>query len=49
MYYKHIMIIFCVDFELFLFAINLDVVSFSNIFSSLISMFRCKCITILNQ
>ena len=45
----HIRIISCVGLESFLLAINLDVVSFSNVFDSLISMFKCKCITVLNQ
>ena len=43
------MIISCVGFEQFLLAINLDVVSSSNVFSSLISVFRCKGITVMNQ
>ena len=43
------MIISCVGFEPFLFAINLDVVLSSNVFSSLIYVFRCKGITVMNQ
>ena len=35
--------------ESFLLAINLDVMSFFSVFSSLIYVFRCKGITILTQ
>ena len=48
-YSRHIRIISCVGFESFLLAINLNIVSSSYVFSSLISMFRCKGITVLNQ
>ena len=41
--------IFYIDLEPFLLAINLDVMSSFNIFISLIYIFRCKDITILNQ
>ena len=43
------MIISCISLELFLFAINLDAVSSSNVFSGSISVLRCKGITVLNQ
>ena len=39
----------CVGLMSFLLVINLDVVSFSNVFNSLISIFKCKGITIVNQ
>ena len=42
------MIIFCVGLEPFLLAINLDVMSSSNIITSLIYLFRYKGITVLN-
>ena len=42
-YSRHIRIISCVCLESFLLAINLDVVSSSNV------VFRCKDITVLNQ
>ena len=45
----HIRIISCVGIEPFLLAINLDVVSSSNVFSNLIFVFICKCIIVLNQ
>ena len=48
-YYRRIRIIYCVGFEPFLLAINLDVVSSSNVFSSLIYVFRYKSIIVLNQ
>ena len=48
-YFKHIMIISCVSLESSIFIINLYVVSFSNVFISLISMFRYKGIIILYQ
>ena len=48
-YSRHIRIICCVGLEPFLLAINLDVVSSSNVFSNLIYVFRCEGITILNQ
>ena len=48
-YSRHIMIISNVGLELFLLAINLDVVSFSNVFNNLIYMFGCRDITVLNQ
>ena len=47
-YSRHLRIISFIDLEPFLLAINLDVVS-SNVFSSLISMFKYKGITVLNQ
>ena len=43
------MIIYCVGLKLFLLTINLDVVSSSNIFNSLIYVFKSKDIIILNQ
>ena len=49
MCYRYIRIIFYVSLESFLLAINLDVVLSSNVFNSLISIFRCKDITVLNQ
>ena len=48
-YSTYIRIMSCIGLELFLFAINLDVVSSSNIFNSLIYVFICKCIIVLNQ
>ena len=48
-YYRHIRIITCVGLEPFLLAINLDVVSSSNVLSSLIYVFKFKSITVLNQ
>ena len=48
-YFRHIRITSCIGLESFLLAINLDAMSSSNIFSSLIFVFRCKCITVLNQ
>ena len=48
-YSRHIRIISCVGLEPFVIVINLDAMSFSNVFNSLIYVFRCKGITILNQ
>ena len=48
-YSRHIRIISYVGRKLFLLAINLDVVSSSNVFSSLIYVFKCKGIAVLNQ
>ena len=48
-YSRHIMIISYVGLKLFLLAINLNIVSSSNIFSNLIYVFECKDITVLNQ
>ena len=49
MYSMHIRIIICVDFASFLLTISLDVVSSFNVFSSLIYVFECKIIIVLNQ
>ena len=43
------MIITCVDLESLILSVNLDNVSFSNAFSNLIYVFKCKGITILNK
>ena len=43
------MIISYVRFEHFLLTINLDVVSFPNIFNSLISMHICKVLFLINE
>ena len=43
-YYMHIRIISCVSLQSFLLAINLDALSSSNVFRSLIYMFRYKSI-----
>ena len=48
-YSRHIRIISCIDLESFLLIINLNIVSSSNVFSSLIYVFRSKGITVLNQ
>ena len=48
-YSRHIRITSCAGLESFLLAINLDVMSSSNVFRSLIFMFRCKGITVVNQ
>ena len=48
-YSRHIRIIICVGLEPFFLAINLNVLSSFNVFSSLISMFIYKIITIMNQ
>ena len=48
-YSRHIRIISCVGLEPFVIVINFDAMSFSNVFSSFIYVFRCKGITILNQ
>ena len=48
-YFIHIMITSCVDLEPFLLDISLDAMSYFNVFSDLIFVFRCKCIIILNQ
>ena len=48
-YSKHIRIICYVNLEPFLLAIDLDVVSSFNVFSSLIYVFKCKGITVINQ
>ena len=45
----HIKITTYVGLELFLLVIKFDVMSFSNIFNSLIFVFKCKGITVLNQ
>ena len=47
-YFRHIRIASCVGFEPFMFTINFDAISF-NVFNSLIYMFRCKDITVMNQ
>ena len=48
-YSRHIRITTCVCLVSFLLAINLDAMSSSNVFSSLIYVFRCKgIITVLN-
>ena len=39
---------FSIGLESFLFAINLDVVSSSNVFNNFISIIRCECIIVLN-
>ena len=49
MYSIHIRIISCVGLEPFILAINLDVLSSSNVFSNLIYVFKCKGITVRNQ
>ena len=49
MYYRYIITISCVDLESFLIVIDFDVASFSNVFSSLIYVFKYKRITVLNQ
>ena len=43
------MIITCVDLESLILSVNLDNVSFSNVFSNLIYVFKYKGITILNK
>ena len=48
-YFRHIMIISYVRFEHFLLTINLDAVSFPNIFNSLISMCICKVLFLINE
>ena len=45
----HIRIISCVSLEPFLLTLNLDAMSSSNVFSSLIYVFRCKGMTVLNK
>ena len=49
MYSRHIRIISYVSLESFLLSINLNVVSFSNVFSSFIYVFICKGILVLNK
>ena len=49
MYSMHIRIIICVGLAPFLPTISLDVVSSSNVFSSLIYVFEYKIIIVLNQ
>ena len=43
------MTISCIGLKSFLLVINLNAMSFSNVFSHLIFMFKCKGITIMNQ
>ena len=45
-YSRHIKIITCVGLQSFLFAINLNDMSSYNVFSNLISVFRCKVISV---
>ena len=49
MYFRHIMIIYYIGIESFILIINLDVVSSFDVFSSLIYVFRCKGITVINE
>ena len=46
MYYRNIRITFFIGLK---FAINLDVMSSSNVFNSLIYVFGCKCIIVMNK
>ena len=45
-YSRHIKIITCVGLKSFLFAMNLNDMSSSNVFSNLIYVFRCKVISV---
>ena len=47
-YSRHIRIIYCVSLDLYLLAINLEILSSFYVFSSLIFMLKCKSITVLN-
>ena len=48
-YSKYINITYFIGFELFLLAINLNILSFSNIFSNLISILKCGGIIVMKQ